>query len=225
MENKQLVKNILIVGGGFVGLTLAAKLLKTPQIVVNILENDSKKIEKFNKNEFGVYEPQLDEILKLNISKDQLVFISSLGTAMFDYAFICINTPKNENKRIEKQSILVDALLNNLKISSYIFLRSTVPVGTTTMMHNMIQNSSRKDIKIFYAPERTAEGVALEELDVLPQVLGSPLFSNMKKGRDALSTLGFEIVETSSSEAAEFVKLTSNIWRDSVFAISNELWK
>jgi hypothetical protein len=117
---------------------------------------------------------------------------------------------------------MINLLTDNLISSGHIYLRSTVPVGTTVKIHNAIQSSSRDDIKIFYAPERTAEGVALKELDSLPQIIGSPESTNLKIGADMLSTLGFEIIETTNSETAEFIKLMCNIWRDSTFAISNE---
>jgi UDP-N-acetyl-D-mannosaminuronic acid dehydrogenase len=117
---------------------------------------------------------------------------------------------------------MINLLTDNLISSGHIYLRSTVPVGTTAKIYNAIQSSSRNDIKIFYAPERTAEGVALKELDTLPQIIGSPEFASLKIGADMLSTLGFEIIETTNSETAEFIKLMCNIWRDSTFAISNE---
>ena len=40
-------KRILIVGGGFVGLTLAAKLLKSKEIFVTVLENNVEKVDSF----------------------------------------------------------------------------------------------------------------------------------------------------------------------------------
>jgi UDP-N-acetyl-D-mannosaminuronic acid dehydrogenase len=90
---------------------------------------------------------------------------------------------------------MINLLTDNLISSGHIYLRSTVPVGTTVKIHNAIQSSSRDDIKIFYAPERTAEGVALKELDTLPQIIGSPESASLKIGADVLSTLGFEIIE------------------------------
>jgi UDP-N-acetyl-D-mannosaminuronic acid dehydrogenase len=65
--------------------------------------------------------------------------------------------------------------------------------------------------------------VALKELDTLPQILGSAKKNEIIKGENILSSLNFKVLTVSNSESAEFVKLMCNIWRDSIFAISNDL--
>ena len=219
-DNKS--KRILIVGGGFVGLTLAAKLLKSKEIFVTVLENNIQKIDSFLDKNYGIFEPELDNILNNSIAENRLGFVHNLDEAKFDLAFICVNTNKGELNRIDKQLVLVNSLVNNLAEFAHIYLRSTVPVGSTTKISEMLKASSRNDLKIFYAPERTAEGVALKELDSLPQIIGCPEYEDTKIGISMLNSLGFTVTETSNSESAEFIKLMCNVWRDSTFAISNE---
>ena len=213
---------ILVVGGGFVGLTLAAKLLKNSNTNLIVLENNLEKISKFRIKEYGIFEPGLDEALNSGIDKSRLKFVSDLSELKFNLAFICINTNKGELNRIDKLSDLIDTLTKHLVNSGQIYLRSTVPVGTTTKIHKSLKASLRNDLMIFYAPERTAEGMALSELDSLPQIIGSPVFSEVEIGRKMLHSLGFEVIETKNSESAEFIKCMCNIWRDTTFAISNE---
>jgi len=215
-------KNILVVGGGFVGLTLAAKLLKSKENFVTVLENNVEKVDRFLDKNYGIFEPELDNILNNSIAENRLGFVHSLDEAKFDLAFICVNTNKGELNRIDKQSVLVNSLVKNLVEFAHIYLRSTVPVGSTTKISEMLKASSRNDLKIFYAPERTAEGVALKELDSLPQIIGCPEYEDTKIGISMLNSLGFTVTETSNSESAEFIKLMCNVWRDSTFAISNE---
>jgi len=214
--------NILIVGGGFVGLTLAAKLLKIKQHKVTVLEINNEKINNFYHQQYGIYEPGLDEILSSSFADKRINFIQKIDNTKFSVVFVCINTNKAEVNRLEKQISMINLLSDNLVNSGHIYLRSTVPVGTTAKIYDAIKSSPRSDIKVFYAPERTAEGVALKELDSLPQIIGSPESTSLKIGADMLNTLGFEIIETTNSETAEFIKLMCNIWRDSTFAISNE---
>ena len=183
--------NILIVGGGFVGLTLAAKLLNTKQHKVTVLEINPEKINNFYQEQYGIYEPGLDEILSSSFNDKRLIFIQNIDNTKFSVVFVCVNTNKAEVNRLEKQISMINLLTDNLISSGHIYLRSTVPVGTTAKIYNAIQSSSRNDIKIFYAPERTAEGVALKELDTLPQIIGSPESASLKIGADMLSTLGF----------------------------------
>ena len=213
---------ILVVGGGFVGLTLAAKLLQNSNTNLTVLENNLDKISKFRIKEYGIFEPGLNEAFNSGIDKNRLRFVSDLSELKFDLAFICINTSKGELNRIDKLSDLIDTLTKHLVSSGHIYIRSTVPVGTTTKIYKSLKASLRNDIMIFYAPERTAEGMALSELDSLPQIIGSPVLSEVEIGTKMLSSLGFEVIETRNSETAEFIKCICNIWRDTTFAISNE---
>lgn len=214
---------ILIVGGGFVGLTLTAKLLKSPNNYLTILENNVDKINNFHKHEYGIFEPGLDEILNSSIKSNRLKFVSDLDDLNFELVFICVNTRKIESNRIDKQINLIDSIIKHLVASGHIYLRSTVPVGTTKKIYEYLQNSERDDLKIFYVPERTAEGIALDELDSLPQIISSPAINDLKIGINKLESLGFKVIETSNSESAEFIKLMCNIWRDTTFAVANEL--
>ena len=213
---------ILVVGGGFVGLTLAAKLLKNSNTNLTILENNLEKITKFQNREYGIFEPGLDGSLNSSIDKNRLRFVSDLSELKFDLAFICINTSKGQLNRIDKLITLINTLTKHLVNSGHIYLRSTVPVGITTKIHKSLKASSRNDLMIFYAPERTAEGIALKELDSLPQIIGSPELNEIKIGANMLSSLGFDVIETTNSESAEFIKCICNIWRDTNFAVSNE---
>jgi UDP-N-acetyl-D-mannosaminuronic acid dehydrogenase len=216
--------NILILGGGFVGITLAAKLLKKKSINVVIVESDDRKLERFKSQNYGVFEPGLDVILNKAVKKSKLKFSRKIPEDIFNVCFICIGTPKNQTAESSLNllgDIMID-VVNNMDQRGNIYLRSTVRVGTTFKLAKFILNNTQKDIKIFYAPERTAEGVALIELNSLPQILGAINIEDLAAGREELSSFGFSVVEASSTEEAEFIKLICNVWRDSVFALSNE---
>ena len=196
-DNKS--KRILIIGGGFVGLTLAAKLLKSKETFVTVLEINVEKVDSFLDKNYGIFEPELDDILNTAIAENRVRFVHNLDEAQFGLAFICVNTNKGELNRIDKQLVLVNSLVNNLAEFAHIYLRSTVPVGSTTKISEMLKASSRNDLKIFYAPVRTAEGVALKELDSLPQIIGCPDYEDTKIGISMLNSLGFTVTETSNS--------------------------
>lgn len=199
-DNKS--KRILIVGGGFVGLTLSAKLLKSKESSVTVLENNVEKVEGFLVKNYGIFEPELDDILNTSVAENRLKFVHNLDEAKFDLVFICINTNKDELNRNDKQLGLVNSLVNNLAEFAHIYVRSTVPVGSTSKISKMLKASSRNDLKVFFAPERTAEGVALKELDSLPQIIGCPDYGDTKIGVGMLNSLGFTVIETSNSESS-----------------------
>jgi len=217
--------NILVIGGGFVGLTLSAKLLKTKSCHVTILENNPSRFLFLKNEKYYVDEPGLHEILKAGVSDLRLSFIDSVSSDLFDSVFICIGTlPTFISNESTKQVIdLTHVVGRSLKRNGLVFLRSTVTIGATQTFADELKILERSDGQVFFLPERTAEGVALAELDSLPQIIGPTMGTNVSDARIYLTELGFELIECSNSMAAEFAKLVCNAWRDTVFGISNEI--
>lgn len=216
---------IIVVGGGFVGLTLAGKLLKFKNLRVTILETDQEKLRNLKNGSLGVYEPGLDEIINKAYEKGRLVLSDVLASHVYHSAFICVGTTHSG----KKMTSMDDLVQISLKISNQIiqngllFVRSTVRIGTSANLNKALVTNNRADLNVFFAPERTAEGVALKELDSLPQILASNSDFSFHIGKDFLEDLGFLVHKASSYETAEFAKLVSNAWRDSIFALSNDL--
>lgn len=217
--------NILVIGGGFVGLTLAAKLLKTKSCHVTILENNPSRFLSLKNEKYYVDEPGLHEILEVCVSDLRLNFIDSVSLELFDSIFVCIGTlPTFISEESSKQVIdLTNVVGKSLKRNGLVFLRSTVTIGATQTFADQLKILERPDAQVFFLPERTAEGVALAELDSLPQIIGPTVDTNVSDARVYLTELGFEVIECSDSRTAEFVKLICNAWRDTVFGISNEI--
>jgi UDP-N-acetyl-D-mannosaminuronic acid dehydrogenase len=220
-----MTSNILVIGGGFVGLTLAAKLLKTKSCHVTILENNPSRFLSLKNEKYYVDEPGLHEILEAGVSDLRLNFIDSVSSDLFDSVFVCIGTlPTFISEESSKQVIdLTHVVGKALKRNGLVFLRSTVTIGATQTFADQLKILERSDAQVFFLPERTAEGVALAELDSLPQIIGPTVNTNVSDARVYLTELGFELIECSDSRAAEFVKLICNAWRDTVFGISNEI--
>ena len=217
--------NVLVIGGGFVGLTLAAKLLKTKSCRVTIIENDPSRFLSLKTGKYYVDEPGLHEILEAGVSDLRLNFIDSVSLELFDSIFVCIGTlPTFISEESSKEVIdLTHVVGKSLKKNGLVFLRSTVTIGATQTFADQLKILERSDGQVFFLPERTAEGVALTELDSLPQIIGPTMGTNVSDARVYLNELGFELIECSDSRAAEFVKLICNAWRDTVFGISNEI--
>lgn len=221
----KLKTEVLIVGGGFVGLTLAGKLLKLDSTVVTILETDQEKLINLKNGNLGVYEPGLDEIVKQAFEKDQLIYSDKLTSHKYLCAFICIGTAHSAKNNSSMDDLIKVALdiSHHITQNGLLFVRSTVRIGTSSNIHSALVSKNRTDLNVLFAPERTAEGVALQELDSLPQILASNSKLNFNSGKSFLEGLGFQVTKASNYETAEFAKLVSNAWRDSYFALSNDL--
>ena len=218
-------KKILVIGGGFVGLTLSAKLIKAKNTTVTVLEVDTDRLTSLSSGNFYVNEPGLHSILHKAIAEKTLSFTGAVLFSHYDAVFICIGTPPSivSEKLPESIFSLVNLVSSCLKENGLVFLRSTVEIGTTEKFAASIQKTGRADISIYFLPERTAEGVALIELDTLPQIIGAASNSKIESVTEFLLEIGLDIVKCSSAESAEFVKLISNAWRDTIFGVSNEI--
>jgi UDP-N-acetyl-D-mannosaminuronic acid dehydrogenase len=215
----------LIVGGGFVGLTLAAKFSKSLNCNIGILESNPDRVADLLVGQTYIFEPNLDEIIRKAVSSGVMQVFSALSNLMYDSVFICVGT-RQLSKDPKSMSRLVDICLSvskQIKTNGALFIRSTVKVGTTRIVSAELKKNHRQDIKVFFAPERTAEGVALSELDELPQILASESMESINSGELMLQNLGFSVIKASKLEVAEFAKLVANAWRDSIFGISNEI--
>jgi UDP-glucose 6-dehydrogenase len=88
MSNK-----ILVIGGGFVGLTLSAKLVKIKNTTVTVLEVDTNRLTSLSSGNFYVNEPGLHSLLLNAVAEKTLDFAGVVSSSDYDAVFICIGTP------------------------------------------------------------------------------------------------------------------------------------
>ncbi len=212
-----------VFGGGFVGITLAAHLLKLDGVRVTVVDTNEEKLKNFRKKRFMVFEPGLDEILVQGLESSRLTFEDFV--AEVDAVFICIGTPREMTHQQQVESIVSVAKVaaKSLGSSGIILLRSTVPVGTTIEVRKQLLESGYSNIVVCFAPERTAEGVALDELKNLPQIVGAETSEERIVSTSFLKSLGFNVITCSNTKSAEMAKLVCNTWRDTTFAFANEV--
>lgn len=226
LSDKNSSVKIAIIGGGFVGITLAARLLDVENLHVTVFDQDPTKIEYFKTHNYLVDEPGLQKILVEAEKLGKFSFDIENDAKTFDAIFICIGSPKNQNLQERDQNFkkILTKYLPSLTTKGIIFLRSTVEIGTTERLSKFLNSSDRSDASIHFAPERTAEGVALVELKVLPQLLGTAKDTPAAtEAKNFLEKLEFEVVQTENSQTAELAKLACNTWRDVTFGFSNEI--
>ena len=215
---------IIVIGMGYVGLTYSLYFNKLGYNVIGIESNLAVK-ESINSKKLPFYENGLDKSLNHFVKNNMIIvkspeeFASTISVLPKIY-IITVGTPIIDNK-INKNSIeSVFQYLDNLVTENdALSLRSTVALGYT----RSYCESLKTKIKYCFAPERTIEGKAMDELSTLPQVFGA----NDKKSKDFFKTffnkVSSEIFEVSKTESAELVKLTSNVYRDVTFGFSNEI--
>ena len=133
--------NICIIGTGYVGL-VTGTCLADFGLSVTCVDLDEKKISLLNSGGVPIYEPNLEPLIKKNVSANRLTFTTNLEKAVKEskVIFIAVGTPSNNDgsanlKQIEKVAQQIAASMNEYKV---IVNKSTVPIGTATKIKEII---------------------------------------------------------------------------------------
>ena len=221
-------KTVAVYGLGFVGLTLASTFANAGLSVVGVDTNEAV-LAKLKKNQPTFYEKGLESLLLSLADSNPLRLTAKAGEFDADIHVISVGTPVGKDKLPDMGMIraIAKTISDVLKRGDLVVLRSTVPVGTTRKEVLPVLESgglkAGRDFFLAFAPERTAEGNALEELRVLPQIVGGLDAASTEMTARLFSEITNTIVEVGSLEAAEMVKLMNNTFRDLVFSFANEV--
>lgn len=224
-------RHLVVVGLGYVGLTMALVMADAGFLVTGV-DVDASKLEVLKTGKSYIHEIGLEELVAEQINKnfrvsetlpdDGDVFIISVGTPVVAGA---------DGKKKPIMNFLEDAcqkIGQKLKRGHLVILRSTVPIGTCrTFVKAKLEEYSGLtcgiDFHLSFAPERTAEGKALKELRSLPQIIGGYNSDSLEATAAIFRDLTPTIVKVDSLESAEMAKLINNSYRDYVFAYANQM--
>ena len=160
---------------------------------------------------------------------NNLTFTGNKHDVLASVHVVSVGTPIDDNGIPDLKSVvLVSEFISSiLKPKDLVIYRSTLPVGT---MRNVIlpilETSGLRpeiDFDFAFAPERTVEGNALEELRSLPQIIGGFDRRSSRSAANLFRGISSLVVEVETLEAAELAKLVNNTYRDLVFAFANEV--
>lgn len=137
---------ICIIGTGYVGL-VTGTCLADFGLSVTCVDKDGEKITSLNNGKIPIYEPNLETLIKKNVTAGRLSFTTDIKKAVIqsEAIFIAVGTPPNNDgsanlKHIEKVAQEIAVSMNEYKV---IVNKSTVPVGTAAKIKEIInQNQS-----------------------------------------------------------------------------------
>lgn len=221
--------SVAVIGMGYVGLTLAAALANCGHDV-NGIDRQEELVDVLKAGKPHVHEPGLSDMLSINVQRGSLRFAASIDGRQHGVYIVTVGTPLDEEGQpnLEALEAVADAIASAVRLGNLIMLRSTVPVGTTRKyfiprVEKLSGLRAGQDFHVAFAPERTVEGNALNELRTLPQVVGGLTVRCTRRAAEFWATLTPSIVRLPSLEAAEIVKLANNTFRDVSFAFANEV--
>ena len=158
--------NVGVIGTGYVGLVTGACFAESGNNVV-CMDIDPVKIERLQGGDPVIYEPGLKDVLVNNLRQRRLSFTTDLARLMdsASVVFIAVSTPPREDGSADISAVLdvagsIGKLLKEYKI---IVTKSTVPVGTTEKVRDVVRSRTGVEFDVASNPEFLKEGSAVDD--------------------------------------------------------------
>jgi UDPglucose 6-dehydrogenase len=157
---------IAVIGTGYVGLVVGACFAETGNDVVCV-DRDRAKIRVLNRGAIPIYEPGLAELVGRNRSEKRLTFTTGLPAAVrgASVVFIAVGTPTGEDGSADLQHVLGAAREIGRALSGFTVIvdKSTVPVGTSELVRQVVGRETTQPFSVVSNPEFLKQGAAVED--------------------------------------------------------------
>lgn len=216
--------DVCVVGMGYVGLTLAAALVQRGKQVLGH-ETNEEIGGLLGWGKLHLFEPSVAEVLREHLGRS-LSITSQLPEVLPPVVVVCVGTPLRPHTNepdLRQVEGAVAAIAERMSPDTLVVLRSTVPVGTCRTRVLPLLRRRVPTPLLAFCPERTIQGKALEELGVLPQIVGGLDERAVQRATTLFKVIAPEVVPVSSLEAAEMVKLIGNCHTDLIYGYGNEV--
>ncbi len=220
---------IAVIGTGYVGLVTGTCFAETGNIVTCI-DIDATKIERLNNGEVTIYEPQLDTFFQRNLLAKRLFFTTSLAEGIKDaeVVFLALPTPPGEDGSADLSYILKSAEEVAKLIQNYTVIvdKSTVPVGTTDKVDDIISKNTSCPFSIVSNPEFLREGFAISDFMKPDRVI---IGTNDEAARKIMENLYKPFVRQGNpiyfmdARSAELTKYAANAFLATKITFMNEI--
>lgn len=206
---------VTTVGSGYVGLVTGVCLAHIGHEVI-AADIDKQKILLLQQGKVPIYEPGLEELIQATTKDKRLRFSSEVdkSIAWADIVFITVGTPSAEDgsadlRYVKEVAKLIGQVLDRYKI---IVNKSTVPVGTTKVVAQIIQENLPvpREFDVVSNPEFLREGSAIEDFMHPDRIV---IGSNSEKASGLMAELYKPIrapLLITDPASAEMIKYASN---------------
>jgi UDPglucose 6-dehydrogenase len=131
------------------------------------VDKDATKVRTLKRGKMPIYEPGLEEIVRRNRAEGRLEFTTNLPKAVRDslVIFIAVGTPQGEDGSADLRHVLgvateIAKSMNGYKI---IVDKSTVPVGTSEKVREIIRRTTTHPFSVVSNPEFLKQGAAIDD--------------------------------------------------------------
>jgi len=226
--------NISIIGTGYVGLVSGTCFAEMGNNVICV-DNSPEKLEKLREAEVTIYEPGLEMLFYRNIAKKRLSFTNDLKSSVLDceVIFLCLPTPQGEDGSADLQYVLgvaddIGKILKESGTDDYKIIvdKSTVPVGTSKKVREMLEKHGVSNFDIVSNPEFLREGFAVDDFMKPDRIViganNQKAFDKMRELYEPFVRQGNPIIEMDTA-SAEVTKYAANSYLATRITFMNEL--
>ena len=164
---------LTIVGTGYVGLVSGGGFANTGNDVT-CLDIDEQKIAQLARGECPIHEPGLGELIARNVDAGRLHFTTDKHRAYTEaeVILICVGTPAADDEgSVDLSAVMAtaqdiaEAIQHDTTDTApkLVVVKSTVPVGTTHRVRDLIRKRTSRPFHIANNPEFLKEGAAVND--------------------------------------------------------------
>lgn len=221
--------NIAVVGTGYVGLVLGSCFAEGGNDVICV-DNNAEKVAKLRQGIIPIYEPGLPELVKRNVREERLNFSTDLAEAVKKslVIFIAVGTPTTPSGAADLTSVFdvargIGKAMDRYKV---VVTKSTVPVGTTHKVRDLIRKETQHPFDVVSNPEFLKQGAAVEDFMKPDRVI---VGSDDPRAGEILRDLYAPFVRTGNPvlmvdiRTAEMVKYAANAFLAARISFMNEI--
>ena len=163
MTTRTSLHAVAVIGAGYVGLPTAATLAHFGHRVV-LAERDETRLAALRSGRMPIVEVDLDDLVAGSVQAGNLRFTPSAVEAVreAEFVFLCVPTPQSDDGSADLSYVEAAAkeVGEHLRPGTIVVNKSTVPVGSATMVERVI---GRSDISVVSNPEFLREGRAVQD--------------------------------------------------------------
>lgn len=222
---------IAMIGTGYVGLVSGVCFSDFGHDVICV-DKAAGKIAMLQAGKVPIYEPGLDVLMAKNVAAGRLSFTTDLAAAVdgADAVFIAVGTPTRRGDGHADLTYVTAAaqeIAQALTGYTVIVTKSTVPVGTNRMVHNVVSDANpQAEFDVASNPEFLREGAAIDDFmrpdRVVVGVENDRAAEVMAEIYRPLYLRDFPIL-TTDLESAEMIKYAANAFLATKITFINEI--
>lgn len=217
-----------VIGLGYVGLPLAAACARAGFQTVGF-DIDPEKPERLNRGESYIDAVSSEELGCLVADGRFRATDDFSGLADCDVAVICVPTPLTRQREPDLSYVeaTVRTIAASLRRGQLVALESTTYPGTTReVVRPLLEATGLKsgaDFFLGFSPEREDPGNAAFETRSIPKIVAGDDPGAARAMEAFYGAVVSRVVPVSSTDVAEAVKITENVFRAVNIALVNEL--